>query len=63
MSHDVVRKVIEEVCEEIEIQKISNVLELVTSLLDEEQQVSHQIRPNRILQRLSNHIDQHIEGD
>jgi hypothetical protein len=50
------------ICEKINPAKAQELMALFLTLADEEAQVTHQHYPKRIVKRLSEHIDEYLEG-
>jgi hypothetical protein len=61
MSFELDEEALVKLCEEIAGKKAENLQELFISLVDEEYQVRHIIRPHRIIRRIDEIIDNHLE--
>jgi hypothetical protein len=51
---------IREICAEVSPARADDLLALFLALSDEEEQVLHQMRPHRIIRRISDHIDEYL---
>lgn len=58
ISEDIIRSI----CKEVNSEKENELLELFMALSDEEHQVIHQLRPHRIIKKISKQIDDFLEG-
>lgn len=54
-------EVLDRICSEIDEKQAKQLKELFMALVDEEHQVRHIIRPNRIIRRIDARIDEHLE--
>ena len=63
MSFELDEDVLAKLCKEIAGKKADDLQELFKSLVDEEYQVRHIIRPHRIIRRIDETIDNHLEGN
>jgi len=61
MSFELDEEVLAKLCKEIAGKKADNLQELFKSLVDEEYQVRHMIRPHRIIRIIDEAIDNHLE--
>jgi hypothetical protein len=61
MSFELDEEILAKLCKEIADKKADNLQELFKSLVDEEYQVRHMIRPHRIIRRIDEAIDSHLE--
>ena len=61
MNSKDIESLMEEICRELAGDDYESLLQLLQILVDEERQVIHQANPNRIIQRISQHIDEHLE--
>ena len=61
MSSQDIGALMEEICRELAGDDYESLLQLLQILVDEERQVTHQANPHRIIQRISQHIDEYLE--
>jgi hypothetical protein len=61
MSFELDEEVLAKLCKEIAGKRADSLQELFKSLVDEEYQVRHIIRPHRIIRRIDEAIDNHLE--
>jgi len=61
MSFELDEEALVKLCEKIAGKNAENLQELFISLVDEEYQVRHIIRPHRIIRKIDEIIDNHLE--
>ncbi|MBT4060137.1 MAG: hypothetical protein HOE69_07530 [Euryarchaeota archaeon] len=61
MSFELDEELLAILCKAVAGKKANNLQELFKSLVDEEYQVRHMIRPHRIIRRIDETIDNHLE--
>jgi|ETNmetMinimDraft_4_1059912.scaffolds.fasta_scaffold439195_1 hypothetical protein len=61
MSFELDEEALAKLCKAVAGKKADNLQELFKSLVDEEYQVRHMIRPHRIIRRIDETIDNHLE--
>jgi hypothetical protein len=61
MSFELDEEALAKLCKAVAGKKADNLQELFKSLVDEEYQVRHLIRPHRIIRRIDEAIDNHLE--
>lgn len=58
---NVSEEVIRSICKEVNSEKEDELFALFIALADEENQVIHQLRPHRIIKKISAQIDEYLE--